>query len=97
MCTSCHATADSEGTASDSIYGWLKAPKLEPKMILKAGNTADDIYRTLGAGIGGTQMKPLKGTLPEQDLWALVQYIGSLSRESLLGRFGPQEVAQLVH
>lgn len=78
-CTSCHATSTSEGTGSDSLYGFLKAPKLEKGMIFKAGKTRDDIYRTLAAGIGGTQMKPLKNELNEQDLWALVYAVEALA------------------
>lgn len=37
-----------------------------------------DLYRTLAAGIGGAAMPQWKGSLPEEDLWALVYYVQSL-------------------
>src|SRR5260370_21531983 len=33
-----------------------------------------DLYRTIGAGIGGAAMPQWKGALPEDSLWALVYY-----------------------
>ncbi|MCA1481163.1 c-type cytochrome, partial [Bradyrhizobium sp. NBAIM08] len=55
-CASCHATADNEGTGSDSSYGFLKAPKLDKGLALKAGDAPADIYRVIAAGLGGTAM-----------------------------------------
>ena len=37
-----------------------------------------DLYRTIGAGIGGAAMPQWKGALPEDSLWALVYYVQSL-------------------
>ena len=45
---------------------------LEDRM--KAGDSLEDLYRTIGAGVGGTAMPRWQGALPEEDLWALVHY-----------------------
>jgi mono/diheme cytochrome c family protein len=37
-----------------------------------------DLYRTIGAGIGGAAMPQWKGALPEDSLWALTYYVQSL-------------------
>lgn len=74
-CASCHATADNEGTGSDSVYGFLKAPKLAKGLTLKAGATRSDIYRVIAAGVGGTAMTAQKGVLSEEELWALVHFV----------------------
>jgi len=38
----------------------------------------EDLYRTIGAGIGGAAMPQWKGALPEESLWALVYYVQTL-------------------
>ncbi len=38
----------------------------------------EDLYRTIGAGIGGAAMPQWKGALPEESLWSLVYYVQSL-------------------
>ncbi|HYG66998.1 MAG TPA: c-type cytochrome, partial [Anaeromyxobacteraceae bacterium] len=38
----------------------------------------DDLYRVIAAGVGGTAMPTWQGSLPEEDLWALVHYVDSL-------------------
>lgn len=38
----------------------------------------EDLYRVIGAGIGGAAMPQWKGALPEENLWALVYYVQSL-------------------
>ncbi len=38
-----------------------------------------DLYRTIGAGIGGAAMPQWKGALPEDSLWALVYYVQTLA------------------
>lgn len=65
------------GMETASVYGPLVAPDLRTANF-RAGAAPEDLYRTLAAGIGGTAMPSWKGTLPEDDLWALVHYIRSL-------------------
>lgn len=38
----------------------------------------EDLYRTIGVGIGGAAMPGWKGVLPEEKLWALTYYVQSL-------------------
>ncbi len=78
-CVSCHATPTNEGIGSESVYGFLKAPRLEKGMTLKAGGTVADIYRVIAAGIGGTGMKAQKGEISEEDLWALTHAVAALA------------------
>jgi mono/diheme cytochrome c family protein len=37
-----------------------------------------DLYRVIASGIGGTAMPQWQGSLPENDIWALVYYVHSL-------------------
>jgi hypothetical protein len=46
---------------------------------LTAAMQREDLYRTIGAGIGGAAMPQWKGSLPEDSLWALVYYVQSLA------------------
>jgi mono/diheme cytochrome c family protein len=45
---------------------------------IRDGQRLDDLYRVVAAGVGGTAMPTWKGSLPEEDLWALAHYVNSL-------------------
>jgi Cytochrome C oxidase, cbb3-type, subunit III len=45
---------------------------------IRAGHEAEDLYRVIASGVGGTAMPSWKGSLPEEDLWALVHYVAAL-------------------
>jgi hypothetical protein len=45
---------------------------------IRDGHQAEDLYRVIASGVGGTAMPSWKGSLPEEDLWALVHYVASL-------------------
>jgi mono/diheme cytochrome c family protein len=45
---------------------------------IRAGHEAEDLYRVIASGVGGTAMPSWKGSLPEEDIWALVHYVRSL-------------------
>jgi mono/diheme cytochrome c family protein len=62
----------------DSDYGVKILPPDFTFNVLRAGDTAADIYRSIAAGIGGTAMPTWKNVLPEDDLWALAHYVRSL-------------------
>jgi hypothetical protein len=38
----------------------------------------EDLYRVIASGVGGTAMPTWKGSLPEEDIWALAHYVSSL-------------------
>jgi mono/diheme cytochrome c family protein len=50
-----------------------------PLRAVRPGHRGEDLYRSIAAGLGGTAMPTWKGILPEEDLWALVHYVDSLS------------------
>lgn len=52
-----------------------------PLRAVRPGREGEDLYRAIAAGLGGTGMPTWKGVLPEADLWALVHYVESLSRD----------------
>jgi mono/diheme cytochrome c family protein len=64
--------------AKDSDYGVKILPTDFAYHRLRSGETLDDIYRSIAAGIGGTAMPTWKGVLPEEDLWAMAHYVRSL-------------------
>jgi mono/diheme cytochrome c family protein len=45
---------------------------------VKNGTSLEELYRSIASGIGGTAMPMWRGSLPEEDLWALVYYVKSL-------------------
>jgi mono/diheme cytochrome c family protein len=45
---------------------------------IRPEHRTDDIYRVIASGVGGTAMPTWQGSLPEEDLWALVHYVDSL-------------------
>jgi mono/diheme cytochrome c family protein len=45
---------------------------------IRSGHEAEDLYRVIASGVGGTAMPSWKGSLPEEDLWALVHYVATL-------------------
>jgi mono/diheme cytochrome c family protein len=38
----------------------------------------EDLFRVIASGVGGTAMPTWKGSLPDEELWALVHYVDSL-------------------
>jgi mono/diheme cytochrome c family protein len=45
---------------------------------IRPDHRREDLYRVIAAGVGGTAMPTWHGSLPEEDLWALVHYVDSL-------------------
>ena len=64
--------------AKDSDYGVKILPPDFTFNELRGGETLEDIYRAVAAGIGGTAMPTWKNVLPEPDLWAMAHYVRSL-------------------
>jgi len=55
--------------------------RVGPLRAVRPGHRLEDLYRSIAAGLGGTAMPTWKGVLPEEDLWALVHYVDSLTPE----------------
>jgi mono/diheme cytochrome c family protein len=64
--------------AKDSDYGVKILPPDFTFNELRGGETLDDIYRAIAAGIGGTAMPTWKNVLADPDLWAMAYYVRSL-------------------
>ena len=45
---------------------------------IRPGHRLEDLYRVIASGVGGTAMPTWKGSLPEEDIWALAHYVDSL-------------------
>jgi mono/diheme cytochrome c family protein len=65
----------------DSDYGVkILAPDFTRSNLrsIRPARRAEDLFRVIAVGVGGTAMPSWKGMLPDEDLWALVHYIDSL-------------------
>jgi mono/diheme cytochrome c family protein len=45
---------------------------------IRQDHRREDLYRVIASGVGGTAMPTWRGSLPEEDIWALVHYVDSL-------------------
>lgn len=52
----------------------------------------EDLYRVIASGVGGTAMPTWRGSLPEDDIWALAHYVDSLVAEK--GTEQPRQVLE---
>jgi len=62
----------------ESDYGYKLMPPDFTRDHVRSGETLEDFYRTIAAGIGGTAMPTWKGALPDDDIWAMAYYVRSL-------------------
>jgi mono/diheme cytochrome c family protein len=68
--------------AKKSDYGVLILPPDFTRAALRSvreGHRREDLYRVIASGVGGTAMPTWRGSLPEEDLWALVHYVEGLT------------------
>lgn len=45
---------------------------------IRPDHRREDLYRVIASGVGGTAMPTWAGSLPEEDLWAMVHFVDSL-------------------
>jgi mono/diheme cytochrome c family protein len=45
---------------------------------VRAGTTPLDLFETIGSGIGGTAMPQWKGSLSDEEIWAMAHYVSDL-------------------
>jgi mono/diheme cytochrome c family protein len=45
---------------------------------IRPDHRREDLYRVIASGVGGTAMPTWKGSLPEEDVWAMVHFVDSL-------------------
>jgi mono/diheme cytochrome c family protein len=66
---------------TDSDYGVKLLPPDFVRTELRSvrpEHRKEDLYRVIASGVGGTAMPTWQGSLPEEDLWALVHFVDSL-------------------
>jgi hypothetical protein len=68
---------ESQYTVGDKPIGVLPTDFLFHP--IKTGTDPVSLFRTIAAGIGGTAMPTWKGSLKDEDLWAIVHYVKSLA------------------
>jgi mono/diheme cytochrome c family protein len=62
-----------------------------PLRSIREDHRTEDLYRVIAAGVGGTAMPTWHGSLPEEDIWALVHYV-----DSLIALKGTEQARRLV-
>jgi mono/diheme cytochrome c family protein len=66
---------------TDSDYGVKLLPPdftRAPLRSVRPEHRLEDLYRVIASGVGGTAMPTWQGSLPEEDLWAMVHFVDSL-------------------
>jgi mono/diheme cytochrome c family protein len=61
-----------------SDHGWPTMPPEFTYDSVRSAKTVDDLYVRLNAGVGGTAMPSWKGTLQDDEIWAVAYYVKSL-------------------
>jgi mono/diheme cytochrome c family protein len=64
-------------------WGFPIRPRNLTHGLYRGGRRPIDVFRRMKNGINGTPMPALGGALPDEDLWALVHYVGTLSDQNL--------------
>ena len=98
-CGECHgATGRGDGAKSLTLKDDEGHPSIPPNLThrwkLKLGGGPNDVFRTLVAGLSGTEMKSYATTLSGDDRWALAHYIDRIARPR--PRYAPTIHAALV-
>jgi mono/diheme cytochrome c family protein len=77
-----------EPELKDSDYGFKILPLDFLYHEIRAGTTKNDLFRTIAAGITGTAMPTWYGSIPDEQIWAMVYYVRYLSslRDTAEGR-----------
>ncbi len=84
QCTDCHGNlgrgdGKSAPTLEDQWGYHIRPADLTKRWTYRNGQTREDIYRTFTTGLDGSPMPSYE--LPEDESWALVDYVWSLSRD----------------
>ena len=85
QCSDCHgdqgrSNGKSAPTLNDDWDHPIRPADLTKRWTFRASPTREDVYRTFMTGLTGSPM-PSYEDIPEEDRWALVDYIWSLSRD----------------
>ncbi|HET8946493.1 MAG TPA: c-type cytochrome [Candidatus Polarisedimenticolia bacterium] len=83
-CLGCHGSQGrGNGTSAPTLKDdWghpIKPADLTQRWTFRGGGTRQDVFRTLSTGLNGTPMPSYFDAIPDDQRWALVDYIDSLS------------------
>lgn len=86
QCADCHGeNGRANGfSAPDLVDDWgypIRPADLTKRWTFRASPTREDVYRTFTTGLNGTPMPSYAQTIEEEDRWALVDFVWSLSRD----------------
>jgi len=101
-CGDCHGAegrgdGPSSGTLKDDTGFAIRPYDFTRPGRYKGGGNPKDIYRTFTTGFDGTPMPSFGGALPEEDRWAIVAYVRSLSTpEPAAATLAPGEAIRAV-
>lgn len=59
-------------------YGYMSMPPEFTYDLVRSAKTVEELYIRLSAGVGGTSMPSWKGTLQDDEIWAVAHYVKSL-------------------
>ena len=78
----------------DSDHGYATMPPDFTWHRVRSAQSVEDLYIRLAAGVGGTGMPAWKGTIEDDEIWAVAYYVRSLmdikdspKRKELMSRF----------
>ncbi len=86
QCADCHGE-NGRGNGPSALdledeWGYpIRPADMTKRWTFRASATREDIYRTFTTGLNGTPMPSYQQTIDEQDRWALVDYVWSLSED----------------
>ena len=83
-CAACHGeTGLGDGPSAAAFrddWGYPIVPRDLTTGVYRAGNTPQDLYRTIDTGINGTPMGSFGDALSPEQIWDLVHYVQSLAQ-----------------
>lgn len=101
-CGECHGRgARGDGPSAGQLkdeWGNPIRPADLTRRPFKGGSTPRDLFRTMVTGLGGTPMPSYRDALTDEELWALVYYVLSLSKDRLLEQamVGEERMGRMV-
>ena len=81
-CSACHGDGgEGDGPSAREFadhWGYPIVPRDLTSGVFRAGATSADLYRSIATGVNGTPMPSFEGSIPPEDIWAMVHFIQTL-------------------
>jgi len=85
-CSACHGEGGiGDGPTADEYkddWGYPIRPRDLTSGVFRAGEKAEDLWRSIATGINGTPMGSFRGALTGEQIWDLVHFVQSLSKST---------------